>query len=77
MNRFKLLLMPAICAALALSSCKVCKQCHEYSGEDTNGNATYSSTSAEKCGNELKDAEDEMTDPIIGSSHHKYDCKIE
>ena len=71
------MLIPAVCVALALSSCKLCKQCHEYSGEDSNGNPTYSASSSEKCGNELKDAEDEMTDPIIGNSHHKYDCRIE
>ncbi|UPT69073.1 MAG: hypothetical protein M0D57_10840 [Sphingobacteriales bacterium JAD_PAG50586_3] len=77
MNRIKLLLIPAVCAMLALSSCKVCKQCYEYAGEDGNGNPTYSSASSEKCGNELKDAEDEMTDPIIGDSHRKYDCRLD
>lgn len=77
MNRFKLLLIPAVFAILAMSSCKVCKQCHEYAGEDGNGNPTYASTSAEQCGNDLKDAEDEMTNPIIGNSLHKFDCRIE
>ena len=76
MNRIKLLLIPAICAAIAMSSCKVCKQCNEYSGEDSNGNATYSSSATEKCGNALKDAEDEMTNPIVGTNHHKFDCRV-
>lgn len=76
MKRIKFLLIPAVCAALAFSSCKVCKQCHEYTGEDGNGDPTYSATSAEKCGNELKDAEDEMTTPLVGTPHHKYDCRV-
>lgn len=77
MNRIKLMLIPAVCMVLlAMSSCKVCKECSEYSGEDSDGNPTYSSASAEKCGDDLKDAEDEMTYPLIGDSHHKYKCSV-
>lgn len=77
MKRIKMLLIPVACVALlAMSSCKKCKQCSEYAGEDSNGNPTYSSASTEFCGDALKDAEDEMTDPLIGDSHHKYKCEL-
>lgn len=76
MTKIKLLLIPALFAVLAFSSCKVCKDCAAYTGEDSNGNPEYSNEKVEKCGDELKDAEDEMTDPIIGTTHHAWDCDL-
>lgn len=74
MRRIKLLLIPAVCAALAFSSCKRCKDCRAYDGEDGGGNPTYETSSVEKCGDDLKDAEDAMTDPLVGTTHHAWNC---
>lgn len=75
MKNITSIIIAATCVAIFFSSCKVCKQCASYVGEDINGNPTYSDSTAEKCKTELEDAESEkITDLISGEEHAAFKC---
>ena len=48
--------------AIGATSCKKCKDCKAYAGDDSNGNATYGTTTQEFCKDAL-DAAESQTGP--------------